>query len=399
MTFERVNGAIAISTNSPTAPTGYGVQASYLVPRLLRHGIKTAILSNYGLESQKETISTPYGKAAHYPKGYSPYSEDVIPLFYQDFMQDKTGIPGALLTLFDVWVYNPLEFPGNIISWVPLDHVTMPPAVAKFISRPNVTPIAMSPHGQRQMKRDLNLDSVYIPHGVDISVFKPTEKIRGIATRKLMGVPEDAFLISIVAANKANGVIHRKALAEQLLAFAAFRKKHSDAYLYLHMTAKKTFRGFDLSALLPAVGLTSDSVIIADEDQLRFGYPQKELAAFYTASDILLAASYGEGFGVPLIESQACGTPVITGNWTAMPDLVAESSYLVDGQPFWDEAQMAFWNIPSIESIVQALELAYTERRGRDETSIEFAKGFAVERVFTDYWLPFLKDYFNVRGT
>jgi glycosyltransferase involved in cell wall biosynthesis len=395
MNYEKVKGAIALASNSPGAPTGYGVQASYLVPRLLRHGIKTAVLSNYGLESQKETISTPFGKAAHYPKGYSPYSEDVIPHWFQDFMSDKIGVPGAVLTLFDVWVYNKLNFSGNIISWVPLDHVTMPPAVAKFITRENVTPIAMSPHGQRQMKRDLDINSTYIPHGVDISVFKPTNKIRGVSTRKFMGVPEGAFLVSIVAANKANGVIHRKALAEQLLAFAAFRKKHPDAYLYLHMTAKKTFGGFDLSALLPAVGLTTESVIIADEEQLRFGYPQKELAALYTASDVLLAASYGEGFGVPLIESQACGTPVITGNWTAMPDLVSENSYLVDGQPFWNEAQMAFWNIPSIESIIKALELAYTERRGRDETSIEFAKNFAVEKVFTNYWLPFLKDYFD----
>jgi glycosyltransferase involved in cell wall biosynthesis len=252
----------------------------------------------------------------------------------------------------------------------------------------------MSPHGQRQMKKDLDIDSVYIPHSVDTSVFKPTEKIRGVATRKYMGVPEDAFLVTMVAANKANGIVHRKALAEQLLAFAALRRKHSDAYLYLHMTPSKTFGGFELAALLPAVGLSPESVIIADEEQLRFGYPQKELAAFYTASDVLLAASYGEGFGVPLIESQACGTPVITGNWTAMPDLVADTSYLVDGQPFWNEVQKAFWNIPSIESLAQALELAYEQRRGRDEVSIEFAKDFSAENVWSTYWLPFLKDYF-----
>jgi glycosyltransferase involved in cell wall biosynthesis len=392
MTYEKIKGAIALASNSPGAPTGYGVQADYLVPRLLRSGIKTAVLSNYGLETKKETISTPYGKALHYPKGYATYSEDVIPLWFEDFMTDKPLIPGALMTLFDVWVYNKLEFDGKIISWVPLDHVTMPPAVAQFLQRPNVTPVAMSPHGQRQMKKDLNIDSVYIPHSVDTSVFKPVDKIKGVSTRKYMGVPEDAFLVSIVAANKANGLIHRKALAEQLLAFAAFRRKHSDAYLYLHMTGRKTFGGFDLGALLPAVGLTPESVIIADENQLRFGYPQKELAAFYSASDILLAASYGEGFGVPLIEAQACGTPVITGNWTAMPDLVGETSYLVDGQPFWDEPQKAFWSIPSIESIVQALELAYEERRGRDEVSIEFAEGFALERVWNDYWMPFLKD-------
>jgi glycosyltransferase involved in cell wall biosynthesis len=394
MAYEKINGAIALATNSPGSPTGYGVQADYLVNRLVRHGIKTAVLSNYGLEARKETITTPYGKAAHYPKGYAPYSEDVIPLWYEDFMRDKPGIPGAVMTLFDVWVYNKLRFDGKILSWVPLDHVTMPPAVAYFLSKPNVTPIAMSPHGQRQMKKDLGLDSVYIPHSVDTSVFKPTEKIKGVATRKYMGVPEDAFLVTMVAANKANGIIHRKALAEQLLAFAALRRKHSDAYLYLHMTPSKMFGGFELAALLPAVGLSPESVIIANEEQLRFGYPQKELAAFYTASDVLLAASYGEGFGVPLIESQACGTPVITGNWTAMPDLVADTSYLVDGQPFWNEAQKAFWNIPSIDSLSQALELAYEQRRGKDEVSIEFAKDFSAENVWSNYWLPFLKDYF-----
>jgi glycosyltransferase involved in cell wall biosynthesis len=395
MTYQKFNGAIALATNSPGAPTGYGVQAEYLVPRLLRHGIKTAVLSNYGLEAKKDKIVTPYGKAEHYPKGHALYSEDVIPLWYEDFMRNTPGRPGAVMTLFDVWVYNKLKFDGNIISWVPLDHVTMPPAVAHFLKRGNVTPIAMSPHGQRQMKRDLNMDSVYIPHGVDTSVFKPTAKIGGVATRKFMGVPEDAFLVTMVAANKANGFIHRKALAEQLVAFATLQKKHPDAYLYLHMTARKTFGGFDLSALLPAVGLSPESVIIADEEQLRFGYSQKQLAAFYTASDVLLSASYGEGFGVPLIEAQACGTPVITGNWTAMPDLVAETSYLVNGQPFWDEPQMAFWHIPHIESLVHALEMAYEERRGEDRISIEFAQDFAVERVWNNYWLPFWEGYFG----
>ena len=29
----------------------------------------------------------------------------------------------------------------------------------------------------------------------------------------------------------------------------------------------------------------------------------------------------GEGFGVPIIEAQACGTPVITGDWTAMSEI------------------------------------------------------------------------------
>lgn len=395
MAYEKIKGALALASNSPGVPTGYGVQAEYLVKRLVRHGIETAVFSNYGLEARRDVIKTEHGRIEHYPRGHTPYSDDVIPLWFDQFMMDKPGVKGAVMTLFDVWVYNNMNFDHPILSWVPLDHITMPPGVAHFLKRENVTPIAMSPHGQRQMKEALNIDSVYIPHAVDTSVFKPTNNIRGVPTRKFMGIPEDAFLVSMVAANKANGIVHRKAFAEQLLAFAQFRKSHPDAYLYLHTNTTKVHGGFNLAALIPAVGLSDDCVIVPDENQLRLGYPQKELAAVYTASDVLLAASYGEGFGVPLIEAQACGTPIITGNWTAMPDLVAETSFLVDGQPFWDEPQLSFWQVPSVAGIIQALELAYARERGTDDTSIEFSKQFALETVWSQHWLPFLRDYFS----
>lgn len=397
MAYEKMNGAIALVSNSPGVPTGYGVQTDYLVPRMLRHGIKTAVLSNYGLEGRREQINTPYGKAEHYPKGLKPYSDDVIPVWYEDFMREHPERPGAVMTLFDVWVYNQLKFDGEILSWVPLDHLTIPPAVAHFLRREQVTPIAMSPHGKRLLDAEFKADAAYIPHAVDTSVFKPTTKMRGVSTRKFLGIPEDAFLVSMVAANKANGIVHRKAFAEQLIAFAEFRKKHPDAYLYLHTTPERTYNGFNLKALLPSIGLDSDSVIIADDDQLRVGYPQKELAALYTASDVLMAASYGEGFGVPLIEAQACGTKVITGNWTAMPDLVGESCYLVSGQPFWDEPQLSFYQVPLIQSIYLALEQAFEQPRGIDEASVDFAQQFALEKVWANYWMPFLKDYFGAR--
>jgi glycosyltransferase involved in cell wall biosynthesis len=299
------------------------------------------------------------------------------------------------MTLFDVWVYNKLDFDGKIISWVPLDHVTMPPGVAQFLKKPNVTPIAMSPHGQRQMKKDLDLESVYIPHSVDTSVFKPTKNVRGVEARKFMGVPEDAFLVSMVSANKANKFIHRKALAENLMAFALFSRTRPDAYLYLHMEPSPVYGGFNLGVLLQAVGLDPDKVIIADPNQLRVGYKQEELAAFYTASNVLLAANYGEGFGIPVIESQMCGTPVITANWAATQDLAGETSWLVQGQPFWNEAQASFFYIPLVDSITAALEQAYEARYGTDEKSIEFAKDFAVEKVWGDSWLPLLRGIFG----
>ena len=390
MTY-KLNAAIALASNSPGAATGYGVQAKYLAEKLLENGAKVAALSNYGLEGRFETIKTKHGEITHYPRGHSLYSEDVMDLWAKDFASKNPNLKPFLLTLYDVWVLNNLKYDGEIVSWVPLDHITLPPEVAKFLLRSQVTPITMSPHGQRQLEEN-GIESTYIPHVVDTKVFKPTYEIQGIPTRKFLAVPEDAFLVTMVQANKANSIVHRKAIAEQLLAFALFKKDHPNSFLYLHMEPSKVYGGFDIGRLLKAVGLTQESVIIADRDQLRVGYPQEFLAAIYTASDVLLACSYGEGFGVPVIEAQACGTRVITSGFAATQDLAGEDSWLVGGQPFWDEPQGAFFQIPLLGSITNALKLAYEAPREKSKTAIEFAKKFDVDYVWDNYWLPFWKE-------
>jgi len=393
-TYKKLNGALAIASNTYGAPTGYGVQTKLLTDKLLKHGVQVAILSNYGLEARFDEIKTANGVIKHYPKGLKPYSDDVIPLWYQHFMAQHPNRVGKLFTLYDVWVYNELAFDEEIISWVPLDHVTTPPGVMKFLQRDNVSPVAMSPFGHDVMNSE-GIENTYIPHAVDTKVFKPTAKAFGQKTRELLDVPEDAFLVSMVSANKANKFVHRKALAENLVAFSKFLITHPDAYLYLHMEPGPAYGGFDLSILLKAVGLTDKNVRILDPDQNRVGYPDEALAAFYSASDVLLAASYGEGFQVPLIEAQACGTRVIASNWTAPKDLVSDDSFLVEGQPFWDNPQASFFYIPAIGSIYGELEQAYNSERGTNEASIEFASAFDIDKVWQERWLPFWEEKFD----
>jgi glycosyltransferase involved in cell wall biosynthesis len=45
------------------------------------------------------------------------------------------------------------------------------------------------------------------------------------------------------------------------------------------------------------------------------------MAHLYNSLDVLMNASSGEGFGVPIIEAQACGVPVLTHNATSMTEL------------------------------------------------------------------------------
>ncbi len=58
--------------------------------------------------------------------------------------------------------------------------------------------------------------------------------------------------------------------------------------------------------------------------------PQNDLPAFYANAEVFVYPSLYEGFGLPIIESMACGTPVITSNISSMPELGGSAAVYVD---------------------------------------------------------------------
>jgi glycosyltransferase involved in cell wall biosynthesis len=63
---------------------------------------------------------------------------------------------------------------------------------------------------------------------------------------------------------------------------------------------------------------------------------QDELVQLYAGAECLLFPSLAEGFGFPVLEAMACGTPVVAGNVTSIPELAGDAALLVD--PRDDEA-------------------------------------------------------------
>ncbi len=55
-----------------------------------------------------------------------------------------------------------------------------------------------------------------------------------------------------------------------------------------------------------------------------------ELREIYGAATALTYVSYFEGFGIPIVESFACGTPVITSNVTSMPEVAGDAALIID---------------------------------------------------------------------
>lgn len=378
-----------ISSNAPFAGTGYGVQTAQLSERMTRDGHEVAVACNFGLQGTE----TEWNGVKLYPTGVTAYSDDIL-LAHSQHWQNGSTLPHFVLTLFDVWA---LKNPGlrrieKIVAWVPIDHKPAPPDVTQWLREDNVMPIAMSKFGSEMMSLE-NIEHLYAPHAFDGRVFKPTssfkdangESIRG---RDLMSVEDpDAFIVMMNSANKGR-TPPRKSWGENLLAFGVFAQDKPDAILYLHTDESAALGGVDLRLLIQACGIKPEQVRFVNQYLYRMNMPQQALAALYTDADVLLATSAGEGFGVPVIEAQACGTPVIVSNWTAQPELVGDG-WIVDGQPLWDAFQNSWFFTPTVSEIIRALEQAYQRPRGIvSEDATKFAAAYEADFVYAEHWRP-----------
>lgn len=101
---------------------------------------------------------------------------------------------------------------------------------------------------------------------------------------------------------------------------------------YLQMSESK--RHLVISSITPEeAGLLLEKENIAwIKPNLHFtGYiTGKDLPALYNGAFAFLFPSYSEGFGIPILEAMACGTPVVTSNCSSMPEVAGEGAILIN---------------------------------------------------------------------
>ena len=370
------------SANAIWATTGYGIQGKYLLPRLAAKGIAAANFAWYGLAGAKIQA----GAITMYPAMRDPWGCDVIGAHCADFHAD------VVVSLQDLWVlpagYKE-RFRAKWAPWFPVDHQPIPPLVLERAKEADY-PLVYSRFGYEECAR-AGLETTYIPHGVDPTVFCPGDKA---AARERLGIPADCYLVDIVAANKGNP--SRKALPENILAFAKFRKSHPDAMLYLHTEMGAGNDGIELRAFMEAIGLDAKCVIPAPQYRYLMGLPDTYMADVYRASDVHLAAATSEGFGIPILEAQACGTPVITTNFTAMPELTW-AGITVEPRPTRTWTPLNSW-IAQVDpdAVAEALEEVYGWGDKGQSRKCQHAVKVAHEQYGWDvlvdgFWVPFLR--------
>lgn len=369
-------------SNAPHSPTGYGSQTALFVKRLKEY-FRVGVSAFYGVEAN----IIPWNGVPVYPALAQTHGNETIKQHAGIHFGDDLRA-GLTVTLMDVWVLDPIVWRDlNTVSWVPVDHEPTPDPVVDFLREGLVVPLAMSKFGE-QMLRDDGLDPLYCPHAIDTSVYAPRDKA---FARDLIGLPEDAFVVGMVAANKGNP--SRKCFYEVLEAFRELRAGHEEAVLYLHTLGKAPWEAVDVPTLVKKLGIPPDAVMFPDQYRmLHYPYSAEHLAHVYSALDVLAAPSMGEGFGIPTVEAQACGTPVIVSDFSAQPELVG-AGWIVDGRK--SMTAIGSWQfLPDIADVYQAMVGAYTwsarDRENAAEKARSLALEYDIEKVMDEHMLPAL---------
>ncbi len=357
---------ILIQSNAEWAATGYGVQSKHLAPGLESLGHTVGMFPFWGLQGGL----IQYNGRVNYPLGIHEWGNDIFASHAQHFKAD------LVISLMDTWVMH--EDYGSIVKWipwVPLDHSPAPQGIVVRMKKALRT-VAFSRFGRDELvKAGINAD--YIPHGIDVEGYYPLNVDKAQLKVKL-GFPPDCFLVGMVAANK--GWPCRKCFPENFEAFAAFARKHPDARLYCHSEPTNKYGGPDLQGMGADFGINS-MMRFPNPYLLNLGFPDTVMNEIFNAFDVLLAPSMGEGFGIPTVESQACGIPVIVTDFAASAELVAAGWKVPIARKWWTPLN-SFQALPNIDGIIDALENAYqADRKAMVKRAREFAMDYRWEKV------------------
>lgn len=370
-------------SNSPWNNSAYGKQTALFVPRIAALGHEVTIAAPYTfggcpLEWNGFTVL---------PCVRDTAGNDVI-LQNHEFtradwtivLADPFGLLKAARGLAQI----------DCAMLMPVDCNPLGEGDVTVLRESGAVPVAISRFGERVLRAEGALDVLYAPHGVDTVQYCPGDREAYRSTVDAIG--PDTLVIGLVAMNRD---LQRKSFAEQFEAFARFHARHPDSVLALH-TSPVNNPGLNLPGMAARLGI-SGALAWPDSFSYDMGLiTEDHMAAFYRGIDVLSMASHAEGFGCPLLEAQASGTPVVTTDAASMTELCG-SGWTVSGTPWWAPGHGAWWVRPDVPDIEQAYEAAWLARENGEmpvlqKAAREFALTYDIDRVFAQHMVPVLAE-------
>lgn len=306
-------------------------------------------------------------------------------------------------TVYDIKTSAGCFVAGGILAhncpWFPVDHEPIPPGVLER-ARSTYENLVYSKSAAKELQ-DNSVQHTYIPHGVETTLYKPLSEEERKDAKEWLGFPRDCFLVGTVGANK--GYPPRKGWNEMYTAMAEFLRSSPDpgnVFFYQHSLMTGEHGGPDLSQVAEDFGL-SDKIRFANPYKLLSdGMTNEQMNRIYNAMDVFILLSRGEGFGLPILEAQSCGTPVIVTDWTACREL-GEVGYKIPILHREWTPQRSFWGIADPQKAAAALQdvqaawLAGKQGWGTTYANLRTAaRNFALpydwQKLVDENWAPFI---------
>lgn len=345
-------------------------------------------------------------------------------------------------------------FPGTIV-YVPVNGRDIPLGIVndlnKIVSKGGKV-IAMCKYGYEEMKRaGVNVDR-YIYHGFDDNVFKKIDignignignisKINDKIGNKENSNDNNKEIVSIlkwgsidegktfrwvqydiqvdnmpelfgygkkfIYLHVGQNITTRKKQARLLIAYGSMIKESMQLrdHTLLHMHCLPiSGRGANLIEVIMKLGI-QNNVSFSFGRYLSAGWSPGALNVLYNLADVHVSASSSEGFGIPTIESMACGLPNIAPNATSFTELigneygsnlddVSNNRGLLAKIDTWDMEPIGrFHPLVSQEDLSIKMKRLYTEKKLREklgDNAIQWVKQWSWDNIVDD-WDKLLK--------
>ena len=370
--------------------SGYGRVTRNVTTRLVKYGYKVIVSAYYGVEP---------GGILNYNGVYivaskeGPFGVISAGKYCKEFNVD------CAVLHTDWWAFSKFpEITINPILYSPMDHEHYPEEIVNFTKK-YWKRIALCKWQQRIMKEQMGLDSIVIPHGVDVNIYKPLDKEQ---CKKKLGI-QDKFVFGSVAANSDKEMGGgRKAWGPTMKAMRLFLDNNPDVkesdIIWMCHTNPTDPRGFPLIGMAHKFKL--DNVIkFASPEIQKTGLSEQQMVELFNSFDVLLNPSKREGFGLPILEAMACGVPVIAHDFASMTELVKGHGWLcksvardlnMELTPILAETA-----IPDVYDLAEKIADAYFKDKRREKYG-KLSRSFALQYNWDDLihnkWVPFFEE-------
>jgi glycosyltransferase involved in cell wall biosynthesis len=372
---------------APWIASGYGKVTKEICTRLPKYGFDVIVSAYYGVE----------------PGGVPTYQIPVLPA-----KEGNLGVRSAAryyrqlnidfgFLHSDWWAFEefPKEIPKSIL-YGPMDQINYPAELTGFLK--NYLEIVGVCKWQQDCLSNMGIKSDFIYHGVNTKLYRPMSKIEA---KKKFKISENTFVFGTVGSN--NDKEDRKSHTRSMKAMRYFLDQNPDVkdIIWLYHTNPNDLNGLPLFSF--ARKLKLDKVIkFMDPSLASIMMTEDEMALLMNCFDVHILCSKREGFGLPILETQACGVPNICHDFSSMTELVKGHGWLCRsigcGLNVETTSITGETAIPDVYDIADCINEAYfnpDKVRKYGQESREFSLPFDWDLLVEKKWIPFLEKLAN----